>query len=345
MWFTPNDVINKQRLFNFVTGPKGDGKTTGCRNYGIDLFCKDPDKQAEFCVIRRYKTETQATYKKYFDDINTKFNYGLDIKYRGRSAGIMIESETGEEVFKPICHFFSLSTDAGIQGINLPNLRFMIFEEIFLDPRKGKRYLKNEPEEFARLYDTLARPSDPARKRVPVIFIGNSFASSNPYYDFFHISLNANGEFKSKNIYALHIQDKEFSEHANNTEFGRIMANTAYGKHAFDNDFLLDNFDFVDKDFKKSHLLYNFIYNGKTYGVWINAKASTLFVSSKYDPSCIRSYSFTTDDLKPNFLTAKMFTRNKQGELTKFAYNTGCLYFESLQIKNVWFDIARLCNL
>lgn len=342
MWFTPNDTLNKQRLFNFVTGPKGDGKTTGCRNYGLDLFLKD--HVAEFAVIRRYKTETQATYKKYFDDIQTKFGYNLDIKYRGRSAGIMVQDGDDAEIFKPICHFFSLSTDAGIQGVNLPNLRFMIFEEIFLDPRKGKRYLKDEPSEFARLYDTLARPSDPARKRVPVIFIGNSFASSNPYFDFFHIQLNTHGEYKSKNIYALHIRDKEFSAHANSTAFGQIMANTAYGKHAFDNDFMLDNFDFVKKDFKKGHLLYNFIYDGKTYGVWADFKNSALFVSYSYDPSCIRNYSFTTEDHKPNLLTGKLFIKNMQGQLTKFAYNTGCLFFESLQIKNMWFDIARLCN-
>lgn len=37
-WFDPTDILNKQRLFNFVTGPKGDGKTTGCRNYGLNLF-------------------------------------------------------------------------------------------------------------------------------------------------------------------------------------------------------------------------------------------------------------------------------------------------------------------
>lgn len=346
MWFTPNDTLSKQRLFNFVTGPKGDGKTTGCRNYALNQWKKAQadGREFEFAVIRRYKSETQATYKKYFDDINTKFGFDIDMKYRGRTAGVVIDSEEGE-IFKPICHFFSLSTDAGIQGVNLPNLQLIIFEEIFLNPRQGKRYLKNEPEQFARMYDTLARPSDPARKRTPVLFIGNSFASSNPYYDFFHVSLNANGEFKSKNIYALHINDKEFSDHAKNTEFGQIMADTAYGKHAFDNDFLLDNFDFVDKNHNKGRLLYNFIYEGKTYGVWANFKNGTMFVSSSYDPSCIRCYAFTTDNMHPNLLTAKMFVNGYQGKLTKFAYNTGCLYFESLSIKNMWFDISRLCNL
>ena len=342
MWFTPNDILNKQRLFNFVTGPKGDGKTTGCRNYALKQFKKDGI--SEFAVVRRYKTETASTYKKYFDDINSKFNFDLDIKYRGRSAGVMIDGEDGE-TFKPICHFFSLSTDAGIQGVNLPNLRLIIFEEIFLDPRKGKRYLKDEPSEFARLYDTLARPSDPARPRTPVLFIGNSFASSNPYYDFYHISLNKNGEYKGKNIYALHINDKEFAEHAKSTEFGQIMAGTAYGNHAFDNDFLLDNYDMVDKKHDKGHLIYNFIYEGKTYGMWCNFKNSSLFVSNSYDPSCIRCYSFTTDTMKPNLLTAKMFVKCYQGQLTKYAYNTGCLYFETLSLKNMWYDIARICNL
>lgn len=336
-WFDPTDILNKQRLFNFVTGPKGDGKTTGCRNYGLNLFLKD--NTSEFCVIRRTKTETQKAYKKYFDDINTKFNYNLDIKYRSNMAGI--ETDDG---FKPICHFFSLSTDAGIQGVNLPNLRYMIFEEIFLDPRKGKRYLKNEPEEFARLYDTLARPSDPNRKRVPVIFIGNSFASSNPYYNFFHVQLNSKGEFKNKNIYALHINDEEFTAHAKSTEFGQIMANSAYAKHAFENDFLLDNFDFVVKDFPKGDLIYTFVYDGKTYGVWVNFKSGGLFVSTKYNPNCPCSYTFTTENMKPNLLTGKMFCRGYHGKLTKFAYNTGCLFYESLAIKDMFYDIARICN-
>lgn len=342
MWFTPNDILNKQRLFNFVTGPKGDGKTTGCRNYALDQWKKD--NTFEFAVIRRYKREMQDTYKKYFDNINDKFNYGIDVKYKSRSAGITVNTGDHDE-FKPICHFFALSTDAGIQGVNLPNLRFMIFEEFLLDPTKNKRYLRNEPEEFARLYDTLARPSDPARPRVPVIFIGNSFASSNPYYDFFKISLNSKGEFKNKNIYALHIQDTEFSEQAKNTEFGQIMANTNYGQHAFDNKFLLDNFEFVRKDFPKARLLFNFTYYEKTFGVWIDAQAGAMFVSSKYDPRCMCNYSFTNADQKANYLSARFFTKAFHGQLTKYCYNMGCLYFESLSIKNMWFEIARICNL
>ena len=98
------------------------------------------------------------------------------------------------------------------------------------------------------------------------------------------------------------------------------------------------------KDFPKGELIYIFVYDGKTYGVWVNFKSGGLFVSTKYNPNCPCSYTFTTENMKPNLLTGKMVCRGYHGELTKFAYNTGCLFYESLAIKDMFYDIARICN-
>lgn len=332
MWFSPNQMLTKQRLFNFVIGYKGNGKTTGCRNYCLDQWLKNPNN--EFGVIRRYKEETKRVKNTFFADCQNKFGYDIAFKLKGN---VMFGNE------KPLCTFFTLSTDARMQGINCPNIKTLIFDEFLLDPHTI-RYLPNEPEQFARLYDTIARPSDKARKKVQVIFLANAFSAANPYFNYFHISFNPKGEFLNKSIYALKCVDPEYEEQAESTDFGILMANTEYSSHAYKNEFLLDNSNFIDKNKKKGTLIYIFIWQGKTYGCWVNWQEGYLFISSKYDPSCKNCYCFTTKEMQPNCFMASSFKGCFHGKITKQCYNTGNIFFESLAIKNMFFDIARICN-
>ena len=122
------------------------------------------------------------------------------------------------------------------------------------------------------------------------------------------------------------------------------MKSTEYASHAFKNEFLLDNSNFIDKNKKKGTLIYIFMWQGKTYGCWVNWQEGYLFISSKYDPSCKNCYCFTSKEMRPNCFMVSSFKGCFHGRMTKHCYNTGNIFFESLAIKNMFFDIARICN-
>ena len=331
MWFTPHEILTKQRLFNFIIGPRGNGKTTGLKNYCLTQHFKNQDFQVGW--IRRYDTETKETKKHFFDGIEN-FGFECEGKIKGRTGFI-------DNV--PFVHFFTLSKDARIKGANYPNIQLIVFDEFLLNT-KNSRYLNDEVNEFLSLYDSVARPSDPNRKRVPVVFIANSMSISNPYFNYFKIIFN-NGKYQTKEIYAEILNTPEFTEYAKSTSFAKIIQGSTYAEHSFENEFLLDNNSFINPEFKKDQYLYTFVYKGKNYGVWVNWKEGTLFISNKYDPFCKNCFYFSKEDRTPNYLSCKLFKDTYHGKITKQCYNTGSLYFENQQIKTLWYDIARLANL
>lgn len=337
MFFDPKPRMTKQRLFNFFVGSRGDGKTTGSRNYGIDEYIKAKDRgeRYEIAYVRRYKEERKISASKLFADIG-KFNYGMTFKTKG------LDTFIDDDHF---CHCYALSVDSRIKGAASPDLRLIIFDEFLVDPKKS-RYLPDEVNTFLGLYDTLARPTDPTRKPVTVLFLANSFSVNNPYFNFFHINFpKGKNTFMTKEIYAEIIQNHEFEDHARNTRFGQLIAGTDYARHSIGNEFVLDDNSFIYPHFDKGQFLFTVKLKGIVYGCWVNWRNGTLYISTKYDPSCQCNYVFTRDDYSPNLLTAKRFKETFHGKLTRDCYNAGAVYYESLKVKSAFMEIARLANL
>lgn len=329
--------LTKQRLFNFFIGQRGDGKTTSARNTAVDLAEKAHQKGEPFeiAVIRRYKEETAKTKRGFFDGIE---RFGYLQEFKETNYGYSMDGE-------PFAYFMSLSTAARIKGQNYPNLRLIVFDEFLLDTSKY-RYLPDEVNTFLSLYDTLARPTDPVRKPVTVIFLANAFSLVNPYFNFFHVTFPpGKNTFMSKEIYAEIIRDDEFTKHASSTRFGKLIQGTEYARHSIENEFILDDNGYIYKEFDKGLLLFNIFFNGVTYGVWMNWKKGTMYVCTKTDPYCTVNFYFTRDDMQPNYISAKRFKTTFQGKLTKDCYNTGSVYFDSIKTKHDFIEIARLANL
>lgn len=338
MWFSPRTAMTKQRLFNWFVGPRGDGKTTGSRNYAIEMWEKyaEKDEPYQIGIIRRRKNEMLETERTFFD---TCPRFGFN--YQFKKADGHWWTINGDPAFK----FFALSTDARIKGAGYDNIKLLIFDEFMVDPTKD-RYLPDEVNTFLKLYDTIARPSDPTRGRVPVIFLGNAESINNPYFDFFHITFPMGKNiFMSKTLYAELIQDEEFTSAASSTEFAETIKNTAYAAHSIQNQFIRDNYTFVDPKRDKGEFLFTIFINGRKYGVWVNWKEGTLYICSAYNPNSTFNYIFTREDMQPNVLTSKRFKTTFHGKLVKDCYNGAAIWFDNIKTKQDFMDIARLANL
>lgn len=333
MWFNPADTLSKQRLFNFLIGARGTGKTTGCIKYGIERRLKK-DPTFEIGWVRRFDTERKAIKSSFFDTIKSKEWFENEFKVSG-NVGYIDKT--------PFIHFLALTKDTRTKGVTSPNIRLIVFDEFLID--KGSYYLTDEVNRFLSLYDTIARPSDPSRPRVPVLFLANAMTLTNPYFLYFNVKFNPNGVFRAKNIYAEILKDAEFEEHAKSTEFAELIKGTAYAQHSIDNQFLLDNYDFVEKKSPTAKHMCALRYGGKTYGVWVDWDNGKVWLSQKFDPSTYQYYVVTADDLQANALTAKYFKRSYSYSVIQTAFNSGAMYFETIDLKNIWYRILRILNI
>ena len=78
---------------------------------------------------------------------------------------------------EPFIYFVALSTSRQLKSNNYPTVNKIVYDEFIID--KGRiTYIKNEPEVFLDLFETVAR----LRDNVRAVFLANSVTVVNPYF-------------------------------------------------------------------------------------------------------------------------------------------------------------------
>ena len=69
MYYSRNDILSYNGLFNFVVGERGTGKTYQFKDWAISDFI---NTRRQFVYVRRYKTEFKDI-DNFFDDMIKKY--------------------------------------------------------------------------------------------------------------------------------------------------------------------------------------------------------------------------------------------------------------------------------
>lgn len=309
-------------LFNFIVGARGVGKTYGCKKEVIKNFLKNGD---QFVYMRRYKEELKKT-KKFFDDIEDEFP---DVEFKSDRGLMMINGEVAGSTM-------ALSTAKIEKSVPFPKVTTIIFDEFILD-QGYHHYLPDEVTNFLEAYNTIARDRD-----VKVWFLSNALTMTNPYFIYFDISPPYGKSIAAKNDILIEVvKADEYAEHVKQTRFAKIVSGTPYAQYAFDNQFLRDDRNFVEKKTTTSRNVFNMVYKGTTYGVWIDFQKGLEYVSLDTDPSNTLTYSITLEDHSPNLMLLKGHKSAVVEHFIKF-YKLGLVRFESINIKNICSEIIKL---
>lgn len=326
MYYSGNEALTHNCLFNFIVGNRGAGKTYWSKEWAIKDFLKNG---SQFIYVRRYKEEfNKGKKEKFFDDIVDKFP-DHEFKVKGYTA--FIDK-------KPCGQFMALSTSKIEKSTSFPFVNKIIFDEFILD--KGfYHYVPDEVTNFLELYETVARTRD----NVRVFFLSNAISVTNPYFLYWKITPNMKTRFTKpvNDMLVELVQNKEFIDFKSQTRFGKLISGTLYGQYAIENKFLRDNKDFLGKKTGKSKHYFTLKYNNKMYGVWVDETVGCYFVSEDIDNFCKLIYSITLTDHTPNTMLLK---GGKSRVLKDFMenYKLGNVYFESMNVKNVVYEIVRL---
>jgi len=342
-----NETLTHNMLINFIVGNRGGGKSYGGKKRGIDNFIK---KGEQFGYIRRYKEDLRLPMQQYFEDIKDAYP-DYEFKTEGDKFYIRLRPENEKEKWskKDIAGYgFILSTANNKKSISYPKITTLIFDEFLLETG-NQRYLTNEVEKFLNLYETIARPGTD-HPQVIAFLLANAITITNPYFLYWDLKMptkqDKNGKFiwkhPSRPILVEDVKNKDFIDKKKNTAFGSLVDGTTYADYSIENKFLLDSDTFIEKKGRNAKYSFTFIYKGNKYGVWYDNNEGKLWVSENIDPSHPLVYTLTIKDHQPNTMFLK--NRSKAGHFNHFIenYKQGNVFFESMNIKNLCYEVIKI---
>lgn len=324
MWYSNQKILSYNKLFNFIIGNRGGGKSFNAKDWAIRGFI---NHGKQFIYLRRYKTELKRI-SNYFDDIAHKYpDHQLVVKgttfyIDGNKAGWAIP----------------LSTALTEKSASYPNVDKIIFDEFIIE--KGTyHYLQGEVQKFLDFYETVARIRDDVR----VEFISNAITIVNPYFQYFGIFPKRGSKFTKGDEWVIEMyKSDEFVQMKKNTRFGKLIDKTEYGRYNIDNEFLLDNNNFIESMTGKCLYQCTITYMGVDYGVWFSEDTGLMYINNKIDKSNSHQYCFTTKDHNPNYLLLKTWSTNPVIKRLKTAYDISYVRFNNLSTRNAFYEFMKL---
>lgn len=327
-WYDPNITLTHNALFNFVIGNRSSGKSYGIKKRVINNFKKYGQ---QFVYLRRYENELDATKGTYFDDIIYNKEFPEDKITFINGCYFLNDQVMG--------YCMALSKASEYKSSSYPNVWLIIFEEFIIENNGYNHYLKNEVELFLGLYMSIDR-----FRGCKVFFLGNNYTLFNPYSLYWNLRVPYRGRFfKTKNNKVLLEMVNAKADERKVTDFGKIVEGTPFADYAIDNISRVDNKTFVEHKTNKCSYYFTFKYNNEFFGIWIDYTVGKFFVSEDVDPSFKIVYSITLDDHTPNTLLLKSINKSIFFKTFIENYKEGNVYFESMKIKSIVYNVIKLC--
>ena len=327
MYYDLSKILSYNAFLNFIIAERGVGKTFSASDFVTKKFIQKSD---EFAYIRRYKSELKKSVPDFFKAL---------IK-EGKHKNHKLETK-GDKFYiddKIAGYGMTLSTAHNLKSANFSNVKYIIVDEFIIEEGQG-HYLKNEVENFLGLIETIARMRD-----VVILMLGNAVTIANPYFMFFDINIPYNSDIKTYKdglILVNYVKNEVYREAKKKTRFGKLVEGTEYSNYAIDNQFRLDNKNFIEKKTGSSKYSFGFKYKNNIYGVWFDFSVGKIFVSNDYQDSG-GLFACTLDDHTPNTMLLSVAKNYNVWKTFIKNYKLGNVYYENQKIKQNVKDLVKL---
>ena len=327
MFYDLTKILSYNAFLNFLIGERGVGKTYSSSKFVVKQFI---NKGYEFAYIRRYKTEIKKSVPKFFEALIKEDEFPEH------------QLETSGDKFKidgMTCGYaMTLSTAQDLKSSNFSKVKYIIFDEFIIEDGQ-KHYLRNEVENFLGLIETVARMRD-----VIIFMLGNSVTQVNPYFLYFDITMPYNTDIKTYKdglILVQYMKNEAYRQAKKESKFGRLVEGTEYSNYAIDNEFRLDNKDFIEKKTGSSKFAFGIKFKNNTYGVWFDYSVGKIFISNDIIDNG-QMFACTLQDHSPN--TMLLSAVKNYGSWKQFInnYKLGNVYYENLKIKQTIKDLFKI---
>ena len=328
MYYTSNKIDTYNRLFNFVVGLRGVGKTyhftEKVLRKGIEV------KKPVFVWVRRMIKDIDAIKHSWMNDVEHLFP---DWMITTQNNAVFITHRKTKQKYC-VGYFIALSDYIRAKSRPYPYVQYVVFDEFLLEDGK---YLTNEVNNFLNLVHSIIR----LRENCKVYLLGNASSMINPYFDFFKVSGNnlINNFVKGENFVIENCDYQEYRNAVINSKLGGVINGTNYGKYAIDNKFLLDDItDVKPIPSGKKEMVYNLRLNGLLIAVYY---VNGLLYFGKGRDETYTTYTFYPQDAK-TYGCQLLSNKSPQLKVLVKDFLNGCCLYETLRIKNEIQLIVRL---
>ena len=240
--------LPKLRPFTFIVGGRGIGKT-----YDSIGVCVE-DFPGSFMYMRNTREQLQEScgafgnpFKRWGLDHNRDIKLELERKH-----AIVTEYTSHEnELTKNVIGFgANLSTFENLRGVDLSNIKIVLFDEFIEDRTLSFDQFKA----FLNMYETINRNRElQGEPPLIVILLSNAQRLGNPILRGFNLIPTIEGMQRSgqhsfaNDTIRIELPFSQVSEDKRNTALYKAAANTNYTSEALNNNFVNDSFTGVKK--------------------------------------------------------------------------------------------------
>ena len=228
------------------------------------------------------------------------------------------------------------------KGSSFPNVKTIIFDEYPIEKNK-RYYLPNEAMIILGIIDSIVRN----RSDVKIFILGNATegVEYSPLFAFWNLTLPYNKEYKlfKDNLILLYYgKNQAFRDARQNTLVGKLASGTAYESYAIKNEIVGKNKNFLSHKQSTSRFSFAFVYDGVTYGVWIDYSVGKIFISYDFDKMSPFVFATNLEDHSPNTMLISSAKKYNCWRILINNYKMGNVFFESQKIKQVTSEVIKM---
>lgn len=333
IYYSKNNLLSRQCIFNYCLGGRGIGKTFAFKQWCLRDFIKHGK---EFVWVRRYKEELSPDkIKEFCADILDQFP---DHKIEINGKKLLINGNVGGR-------FIVLSNSNFFKSVPMPNVNKLIFDEVILE--KGvTKYLPGEMFQLLNLISTITRyrpETCPISDDVRVFCLANRVSVVNPHFDFWKLNIPLQPGIYMQNGVAVEVCDSEaYKQKYSTTRHGKLLQHTSFYDYAINNNPYLDQSDFIQNFSTKNMLfLYALSYNKSLIGVWQGRSDFKLYFSHSV-PATNNVFVIKQEDHQPNTMWLKAFKKMDYIKQLIQAYSLGLIIYQDAKIMQYMNEIFSI---
>ena len=338
-YYNKDNLFAYDEILNFAISERGLGKTTCAKFWCIDDFLKHGNR---FVWVRRYGTEIYGDKHKGIEGCAKDFfkkvqQFYPKVKFLVKGGHCYINDKDAGQ-------FVALSTSSALKGVDFPDVNKIVFDEFIITEGSKYTYLTNEVGLLLDLYSTVIRPitdeNGNEERTGKMWLLANAITFANDYFYFFDIKPFKSRFYhdKRRGIVVEQCKNEKYREAVRKTKFGKLIRGTAYESYAIDNEYMLDNNDFIMRKSAFADFIFNVRYMGQEWGIY--ADGQYVYVTNKVD----KTRMFFTFQKADHSLDSTLIknARGTRFDILVRNYQLGLVRFDSIMIKKKFLDFIKI---
>lgn len=343
-FFCLTKILTYNKPWNFITGPRSCGKTTGVAIFLLLDYIINGHK---FIYTRRTKDELDITKTKFFSDavriINDKLDLGIEyVTMNGLDYVIKLRGENKEEEVCGTSFYISKEEKLKSGGIFVYN---GVYDEFICQDSTGYLGTLDAPKEYEKvleLYATLDRGvNTPYRNEVRFFFLGNTATIYNPLFtelDVVRYIEETSKIISPKNeawlLQQLHIEDVKALEDYRES-FTYKLSNDKQKDYNFNNKGR-DDSNFIENRPINAKCILTLKIQGKPYGLYMGGELLYLSKAQFATKTDVFALDVQSHDGVIDREYIHTYGNNSSIKLIMEAYVKGRLRFDNGTTKNIF---------